>query len=106
MSSHRSLTVAVHVRGVLLLAAMPAVLAPALSLADPAAEKAVLDEIVVTAQKRTENVQDVPISITAFTAEYLERLQTARIADALDFAPNVSRSSGPTGGADAFFFIR
>ncbi len=106
MSSQRSLSLAAHVRGVLLLAAVPFALLPAAAGAEPAAEKAVLDEIVVTAQKRTENVQDVPISITAFTAEYLERLQTARIADTLDFAPNVARSSGPTGGADAFFFIR
>ena len=28
-----------------------------------------LEEIVVTAQKRSENVQNVPIAITAFTAE-------------------------------------
>ncbi|RYD65433.1 MAG: hypothetical protein EOP58_07535, partial [Sphingomonadales bacterium] len=29
-------------------------------------------EIVVTAQKRAENVQDVPIAISAFTAETLQ----------------------------------
>jgi iron complex outermembrane receptor protein len=30
-----------------------------------------LEEIVVTAQKRSENIQNVPIAITAFTAETL-----------------------------------
>ena len=71
-----------------------------------AAPDYVLDEVVVTAQKRTENVQDVPIPITAFAGDELERLSAERIADVMDFAPNVSRSSGPTGGADGFFFIR
>ena len=31
-----------------------------------------LEEIVVTAQKRSENVQKVPIAITAFTAETIQ----------------------------------
>ncbi len=110
MSSIRSQSpLAARIRATLLLAALPAGLAPLLATADPAAAQApvaALDEVVVTAQKRTENVQDVPISISAFSAEYLERLQSERIGDALDFAPNVPRSSGPTGGADGFFFIR
>ncbi|MCU0757824.1 MAG: TonB-dependent receptor [Steroidobacteraceae bacterium] len=79
---------------------------PAIASADAAEQGMELDEVVVTAQKRTENIQDVPISITAFAGEYLERLNAERVADVMDFAPNVSRSSGPTGGADGFFFIR
>jgi iron complex outermembrane receptor protein len=98
------ITLAVHVRGALLLATLPMLATGTARAAN--APTAVLDEIVVSAQKRTENVQDVPISITAFAAEYLERLSTERVADVLDFAPNVARSSGPTGGADGFFFIR
>ena len=34
----------------------------------------VLEEIVVSAQKREENLQDVPISVTAFTGEQLDAL--------------------------------
>ncbi|MBW8860205.1 MAG: hypothetical protein JF570_10925, partial [Caulobacter sp.] len=38
-----------------------------------AAQEAVaLDEIVVTAQKRAENLQDVPVSVTALTADQLK----------------------------------
>ncbi len=37
------------------------------------AQGAVLDEIIVTAQKKTESLQDVPIAITAISAETLEK---------------------------------
>ncbi len=37
------------------------------------AQQAALEEIVVTARKREESIQDVPLSITAFTGEELER---------------------------------
>ncbi|HEY0747123.1 MAG TPA: hypothetical protein VGD63_10515, partial [Steroidobacteraceae bacterium] len=33
------------------------------------APNAALEEIVVTAQKRSENLQSVPVAVTAFTAE-------------------------------------
>ena len=42
----------------------------------PAAEAPVegnLEEIVVTAQKRSENLQDVPIAITAVSGQALDR---------------------------------
>src|SRR5688500_3703659 len=49
--------------------------ADAADTADAVDESAVvLDEITVTAQKREENVQDVPISITTLNAEQLNLL--------------------------------
>jgi iron complex outermembrane receptor protein len=39
-----------------------------------------LEEIVVTAQKRSENLQDVPVSVTAFTAD---QLKDQRVGDVL-----------------------
>lgn len=41
--------------------------------ADNSADDAAIGEIVVTAQKRTEVIQDVPIAISAFTSETIER---------------------------------
>ena len=32
----------------------------------------VLEEVIVTAQKRSQSIQDVPISITAFSGDFLE----------------------------------
>ncbi|MGH8238716.1 MAG: hypothetical protein ACREXP_17080, partial [Steroidobacteraceae bacterium] len=42
-----------------------------------------LEEIIVTAQKRSQNVRDVPISITALTADEIERRGLFDAADYL-----------------------
>lgn len=49
-----------------------------------------IDEIIVTARKKAENVQDVPISITAFNANAIEELGLEDLSDVAKFAPNVS----------------
>jgi iron complex outermembrane receptor protein len=45
-----------------------------LQQSSPAASHATIEEIVVTAQKRSENLEDVPLSISAVTAASLQRL--------------------------------
>ena len=53
-------------------------------------------EITVTAQRRTENMQDVPITIQALTAETLTQLNVQNLDDFIRYLPNVtSASSGP-----------
>lgn len=51
-------------------------------------------EIVVTAQKRAENVQDVPISISAFTAAALEERSVTSVASLSNISPNVTLDAG------------
>lgn len=51
-------------------AAMPALAQTATS---PAGEEAALEEIIVTAQRRAENVQDVPLAVTALTSDLLAK---------------------------------
>lgn len=53
------------------------------------ARPAGVNVITVTAQKRAESVQDVPIAITAVTREVLETQQINTIADLSKLAPNV-----------------
>lgn len=56
----------------------------------------VLEEIVVTAQKRTENLQDVPLSITALGTEQLEAYNVDSFGDYVKFLPSVAYTSlGP-----------
>lgn len=61
----------------------------------PAADSAaggglVVDEIIVTAQKREQSRQDVPISITAFGAQAIAALSAENIGDLDTFTPGLS----------------
>ncbi len=48
-----------------------------------------LDEIVVTARKREETLQSVPLAITAFTAEAIERRRIESLQDVAQFTPGL-----------------
>lgn len=66
-----------------------------------------LAEIVVTAQKRAENLQRTPIAITAFSAAELERSGTTNVLDLNTRVPNVFiGGGGGAGRAAGSFFIR
>lgn len=68
-----------------------------------------LEEIVVTAQKREENLQDTPIAITAFTEDDLNGQLVNDISKVADFTPNVVfDTTTPVSGASngAVVFIR
>ena len=73
----------------------------------PAVGLAQIEEIVVTAQKREENLQDTPIAITVFTEESLEGRMINDISKLADFTPNVifdttTPISGLSNGAAVF----
>ena len=58
-----------------------------------------IQEITVTAQRRTENMQDVPIQIQALTGETLQQLNVTTFDDFVKYLPNVtSASNGPGQG--------
>ncbi|TXS89501.1 TonB-dependent receptor plug domain-containing protein [Parahaliea maris] len=48
-----------------------------------------LEEVVVTAQKREESIQDVPISMAAFTGDMVERVGGTDITTINGIAPNI-----------------
>ena len=50
----------------------------------------VLEEIIVTAQRREQSLQEVPVAVTAFTGEALEIANITEAAQYLDLTPNVS----------------
>lgn len=53
-----------------------------------------LEEVVVTAQKREQGLQDVPISVQAFSQQRIEALGAQDIGDLGVFTPNVDISRG------------
>jgi len=76
----------------------------AAALAAGAAASETLEEITVTARKRTENLQDVPQSIDVFTAKDLENLSISQFEDYATKTPSVSFIS--TGPGTQMFFMR
>lgn len=65
----------------------------------------VMDDIVVTAQRRSENVQDVPISISAFSGKQLEAMGINESTDIVQMVPGVTLT-GSSGGQFVSFSIR
>jgi iron complex outermembrane receptor protein len=59
------------------------------SPAPVAAQGAALEEIVVTARKREESLQDAPLSITAFTEAELQARHVQTMADIDNYTPNL-----------------
>ncbi len=49
-----------------------------------------LDKIIVTARKREETLQEVPVAVTAFTPEALEKLNVQDIGDIAGQVPNTT----------------
>ncbi len=72
----------------------------------PAADEAAPDgprEIVVTAQKRAQKLQDVPLSIVALTTEALAERNVRNFNDYAKFLPSLSYSSYGPGQAEVYF---
>jgi outer membrane receptor protein involved in Fe transport len=86
--------------GLLATTMLTAVAGPALAQT----AEAQLEEIVVTAQKRSENLQDVPISIQALGGERLDALQVKDTVDYVKFMPSVTAPTGAPGFSN--FYMR
>src|SRR5436190_600270 len=73
--------------------------------AEPAAgttEGGALEEIIVTAQKREQSIQDVPISMQALTAQALQQLNVSTLDDYVKFLPNVTTANNGPGQNEVF----
>jgi iron complex outermembrane receptor protein len=57
---------------------------------EPAPEVVGLEEVVITAQKRQQSLQDVPLSVSAFTGDMLKEGRMADIRGIVDFTPGFS----------------
>ena len=68
-------------------------------------QAAVLEEVVVTAQKREQDIQDVGISVSAFTGDQMKVLGVQDSFDIALFIPNVN-ISGNIAGQNTQFSIR
>ena len=70
----------------------PTAIAIALAVAQPLNAQ-VIEEIIVTAQKRAENVMDVPIAISAYSGDALEQLGSRNLTDIGRFTAGVDMNN-------------
>ena len=99
-------------------AACPSMLAVAIAaiVANPASAQesssnidALMDEVVVTARKREEGLQDTPIAVSAFTGASLEARGIQKVDDIAYITPNMTFDNINTnggGGNSAAIFLR
>ena len=87
----------------LLAAALTTALA---SVAQAQSQSAMLEEVVVTAQKREQSLQDIPIAITAFGVREIEQRGIQDITDIGTIVPNVKIAAMPTNTGKAAVSIR
>ena len=66
----------------------------------------VLEEVFVTAQKRTENIQETPISISAFQGDSLDAYRISSFDDIAKASPSITFSPYPTSNNLLIMFIR
>ncbi|MDG2274036.1 MAG: TonB-dependent receptor plug domain-containing protein, partial [Halioglobus sp.] len=66
--------------------------------------QAMLEEVVVTARKREESLQETPVAVSAFTGKSLQELGLTNISDLTKVVPNVDMGigNGTTGTGNAF----
>ncbi|MGH8238729.1 MAG: TonB-dependent receptor plug domain-containing protein, partial [Steroidobacteraceae bacterium] len=88
-----------RIAGVSLAAAVAATLQPA---AAQQSNEGVLENVIVTAQKRTENLQEVPLSIQAIGSERLEELHVKGFEDYVRYLPTVSYQTFGPGFAQVY----
>src|SRR5271154_6013496 len=61
-----------------------------------------LQEITVTATRRSQSMQDVPISMQAFTGQALQQLNVTTFDDYIKYLPNVTSANNGPGQSEVF----
>src|SRR6202789_93987 len=84
-----------------ILSGSPIGLSFAADVAD-ASDSDAIQEITVTAQRRSESIENVPITIQAITGDQLKQLNVATFDDLLRYTPNVTYSGTAPGTGTIF----
>ncbi|MFK8047794.1 MAG: TonB-dependent receptor [Halioglobus sp.] len=70
------------------------------------AQTLLLEEVVVTAQKRAESLQDVPVAVSVISGEKIVEAGIQGMEDLSSYVPNFNLFINPGGGSPASIFIR
>ncbi len=85
---------------------MPGVMAQGINSPTATAQSGDLEEIVVTAQRRSQNIQDVPIAISNFSAKDLQLQQVNDTSDLPRLVPNFFTNNNTGAGSGNVYFLR
>jgi len=81
-----------------------ALAAPGAALAQEEGARDSLDEIIVTATKRAENVQNIPFSVQAIPEEMLQEMGALNTEDYTKFIPSVTYLNWSSAGSNQIIF--
>jgi len=63
-----------------------------------------IEEIIVTAQRRVESLQEVPISVSVVDSDFIDGARIRQVTDVIDYTPGLS--GGSTGLIEPKYAIR
>ncbi|CAN5300329.1 TonB-dependent receptor [soil metagenome] len=72
----------------------------------PAGASATVEELIVTARRREESLKDVPVAVTAFSAETLERQGATDITSLSQTTPNITVQTARGSNSTLISYIR
>jgi iron complex outermembrane receptor protein len=84
----------------------PKLQAPATPNAQPPAPTNTLEEVTVTAQRRRQNLEDVPIAVTQFSSKDILQQQINGTADVPRLIPNMFTNNNTGTGSGNVYFLR
>jgi iron complex outermembrane receptor protein len=84
-----------------LTAAVIAASLPAFAQDTSSGKASVFEEVIVTAKKRSESIYDVPVAMSAFTSDMIERQGISDLIDVGKFVPNLTVTSFSAGHSSA-----
>jgi len=90
----------------LLLLLSPAIAATSVTIPHATAQDLVLEEVVVTARKREESLQETPVAVSAFTGNDLAESGLSNLSDLSKIAPNIDVQNGNGASGVGNIFIR
>jgi iron complex outermembrane receptor protein len=85
---------------------LPVLVSAAIVTVVPSMASAQLEEVLVTAERREASVQDVPIAVSAYSEEMIERLQIDDTLDLINVVPNLFGGNNTGLGTANMYYLR
>ena len=85
---------------------LPMLVSAAITTVLPSVASAQLEEVLVTAERKEASVQDVPLAVSAYSEEMIERLQIDDTLDLINVVPNLFGGNNTGLGTANMYYLR